>query len=350
MANTKVIIDADSVEINGTFVYRLQAGCIEKGELQDVYIFLLEMLDPLDPAKDELERICTVADIVAGGFYTNRAQAETAGHLLFRSNAMTKYFDDVQVANDAKTVLQDTINTLVQDYITYSDSYEGVAEEVEFPTTDPTATQALKNTYEDELEAYDTALETQATAASTLDTSQTTYDTAKSQIDKRDSLKVKFNETQSSVSDAQVDFSSYVGTTPGVNQDAAWIVTQIDTFINAYNSSGSGVDFYRDNLESDRNDFEQNRKNVKNAIVDGAFSSTVTDMQTLYTTLDSYFDITDSDLTTAESDLAAAKAAKVEADAAVTATYALLLAAYLAAKAVCPEWSTEAPPPPLSSS
>jgi len=349
MANTRVIISAVAESINDSNRYRLSGGCTEKGDIQDVFIFLLEIINAENASLDEFVRVCSVADMVAGGFYTNRAQAETAGHAYYRSNEMVKYFDDVQIANAAKTVLEDSINTLTKNYTTYSTDFETTNDEIDFPTAEPTATEALKNTYESSLESYNEALEEQATAGVALTEAQSAYDAAESQIDKRDSLKTKLTENASNVSVARQNFNSYV-TPGGTSNTAAWIVAQIDQFISGYNAYGSGADVYKNNLQSSRNSFGTNRDNVYGGVVNGSFQDAINDLNALTSTLNSYFDITDSTLSTAESELAAAKAAKVEADAAVTALYSIMLLAYQAAKAVCPGWNTEAPPPPLSSS
>jgi len=346
---TQVLIEADTVQVNGAGKYRLYASCTDKGSLQDVYIFLINIVNASNPLTDTFERVIKVADFEAAlDLKTNRAVAVMAGRTQWRSSQMWKYFDDVEVAAAAKIVLQDEINRLTNDYTAYTVNFADMGTVESFPTTEPSATDALKNTYETDKTAYEDALVEKEAAAATLTAAQTTYDTTVTSIENRDALKDEFSALIIGVEDARQTWSNFMGTPPGTQADSAWIVDEIENFINEYAvAPGSGVDVPVANLETAKNYYEQNRRSTKNNVVNGTFATTKTGLDTLLSTIDTTWCKTDADLISAASALATAKTAKVEADADVSAKYAQMDTAYAAAKAVCPQWNVDAPPPPL---
>lgn len=345
---TKVTIDGNITEVNDTPKYRLYGRCTARGSLPDESIFVLEIVDEDAPDEDVLYRVAQVPDIVdvTVGFDSDRDRAIRNGRTYWRSSQFTNYYDDVEVAANAKQVLQDEVNELVTAYVTYSDQFEATSEEVEFPSAATGAVQALKDAYDTAYSDYATALTTQETADETLTDAQSELSDIEDWLDRKAQLESDLADRTSEITTAKALYAAFLGTPPGAASDAAWIITRIEAFISAYDTSGSGVDTERDGLEDDKNDFAAQRTKAKSADVDSVIEQGRQNHANMQASTSTYIPYTSADLTTAQNAVTAAQTAKVTADADVTAKYAAMEAAYDAAKAVCPDWTPDNPLPP----
>lgn len=344
---TKVLIDADITEVNGAPKYRLYARCSARGSLPDTGIFLLEIVDPDVPDDDLLYRVVQVSDIEGGtAFGLSRDLAVRDGVSYWRSAQFANYYTDVEVAANAKQVLQDEINSLVGDYTTYSTQFEATSEEVNFPSTASGAVDSLKNAYDAALTSYNTALTAQEAANEAVTDAETDRDDIETWLARKTQLESDLADRTQEITEAKTRFTAFLGTPPGSASDAAWIIARIEEFISAYDDHGSGVGTERDALEVDKNDFSAQRQTAKSVDVDSTITRGVTNHTNMQLNVSAYIPYTAADLTAANDTLTSAQTAKVAADADVSAKYTILEASYDAVKAVCPDWTPDTPLPP----
>lgn len=355
---TKVTIDGNITEVNDTPKYRLYGRCTARGSLPDESIFVLEIVDEDAPDEDVLYRVAQVPDIVdvTVGFDSDRDRAIRNGRTYWRSSQFTNYYDDVEVAANAKQVLQDEVNELVTAYVTYSDQFEATSEEVEFPSAATGAVQALKDAYDTAYSDYATALTTQETADETLTDAQSELSDIEDWLDRKAQLEADLTDRTAEMQNAKDRFSAFLGS--GIASDAEWFITQVTNFIANYDShlplitdpNRAYLDSIRDGLEDDKNDFAAQRSQALTAFVNGSIAQGLQNHQNMEAdaapAATKYIKYTAADLTTAQNAVTAAQTAKVTADADVTAKYAAMEAAYDAAKAVCPDWTPDNPLPP----
>jgi len=353
---TKIQIDADTTYVNDTPKYRLYARCTEQGSLPDRHTFIVEIVDSDDPTGDILYRVASVADMEGdSGYVTNRDTAIASGFTYWRASQFTNYYNDAEVAANAKTVLQDEVNALVQDYETYSSDFAASSEVVTFPQQTTAAVQALKDAYDTALTAYNTALTTQTTADATVETAEEDLDDINDWLDRKDTLSSDLDDLTTGITEAKTRYSDFLGIAgSGVASNSAWIVEKIEEFLQAYDSeypTGNPLlDTERDALEGDKNAFSAQRGTAKTVDVDQIITQSVTQHTDAEANINTYIPYTDADRDSAQSTLTSAQSAKVTADADVQAKYAALETAYDAVKAVCPDWTPDEPLPASPSS
>jgi len=347
---TKVTIDADIADVNGTPQYRLYGRCTARGSLPDEYLFLTEIVNPDAPDDDELYRVAQVPDMLGDTAYgTDRDAAIRNGLSFWRSSQFANYYDDAEVAANAKQVLKDEVNALVSDYETYSNQFAASSEEVEFPSAETGAVDALKDAYDTAYTDYAAAQATQTAADSALEDAQDTLSETETWLDRKTELQSDMADRTDEMTSAKTLYGTFLGTPPGVASDAAWFIKQVEDFITAYDANGSGdaaLDTLRTDLENDKNAFSAQRQTAKTVDVDSTITQGETNHSNMESNVNTYNPYTTADLTTAQNDVTTAQTAKVTADADVTAKYAALEAAYDAAKAVCPDWVPDNPLPP----
>ena len=345
---TKVTIDASTAEVADVPKYRLYGRCTARGSLPDTSIFVLEIVDEDAPDDDVLYRVAQVPDIVDPtlGYDDDRDMAIRNGRSYWRSSQFANYYDDVEVAANAKQVMKDEVNALVEAYTTYSDQFEATSEEALFPSAETGAVDALKDAYDTAYTDYVAAQTAQTTANEAVDDAQDDLDEIEDWLDKKALLESDLADRTTEITTAKTLYTTFLGTPPGAASDAAWIIDKIEDFILAYDTSGSGVDTEKDALEDDKNAFSAQRQAAKNNDVDATITQAVTNHSNMEANINSYIPTTTADRDAAQTALTTAQTAKVTADADVQAKYTALEAAYDAAKAVCPDWTPDNPLPP----
>ena len=343
---TRVTLDADITEVNEVPKYRLYGRCTARGSLPDAHLFLTEIVDEDAPEDDLLYRVIQLSDLDPNvGYGTDRDEAVRNGVSYWRASQFANYYDDVEVAANAKQVLKDEINALVSDYATYSDQFEAVSEEVDFPNATTGAVDALKAAYDTALTEYQAAQVAQTSANETLEDAEDDLTEIETWLGRKDQLETDLAARTAEITTAKSLYNTFLGTSPGAASDAAWIITRIESFISAYDTSGSGVDTERDGLEDDKNNFAAQRTKAKSVDVDDVIALAVSNHSAMEADINSYIPTTVADQTTAETAVTTAQTAKVAADADVAAKYVILEAAYDAVKAVCPDWTPDEPLP-----
>jgi len=344
-ATTVVHFEANVVEVEDEPRYRLYASCTEQGDLKDKHIFRMEIVDNADDSQDVFDGLVEMSDLDdTEGYKTNRYSAVAAGDQYWRSPQFAKYYEDVDVAVQAKEVLKDEINRLIEQYVTYSTEYETAGEDLTFPTGEPTIIDTQKEAYQTALDDYTTAQEAQATATTALETAEAEYEEVKEWIDKKEQLEEDLDAAKARLTDFVNRVKVFYGT--GVTYDCQWIINEIVDFIEAYDADGSGVDIERDSLNGAKDNFSKQRASFN--AVDIALGNDLVNFCSGMN-VDDYYLVTDADLATKENAVTAAQTAKVAADATVTAKYSVLEIAYQNVKAVCPTWIPDEPLPPRPS-
>ena len=349
MADTVVNVASNVVEINNVKKYQIHAVCLEKGDLPDAGVFLLEIVDPLSPTNDEFERVIQVADLDAlVGFPFPRTTAVNRAMSFYRATEFYKMFDDAELAGAARQQLLDNVNTLVSVYTDYGDEFVAPGTDYTFPTEDETVVTALKAAYDAELAAYDAALATQTSIVSDLAITTAELDDANTLLGLRTNLYEDFQSRASEMLAAKSLYSASINASP---PNALWFVTQVQDFLVAYDTRGNGVGTEAESL---RTAMTQTRAMLTSALasdINGTISTGVSAHDQM--NADEYYDTTsgtvEGDLTAKQNAVTSTQTAKVIADADVTAKYGTLANSYAAVKSVCPDWTPDTPLPPIPS-
>lgn len=176
MQKTKLQAEGMAVVVDGVTKYRMDWFCLAAGELPDTKIFLYAARDITNSATDEFIRVVYPGDF--DNYPADRAQAFANAKNYYRSAYLSRLYDDVQLAATAKRALDDYINKLVTDYITYKNDVAQPPHEVEYPSVSPDLVTELKTAY---LNAYNDLLSANndyALAQNDFATAKTAYTTA----------------------------------------------------------------------------------------------------------------------------------------------------------------------------
>lgn len=338
MAFTQLDSSRNKVSIDSVQWFRIVTVCIAKGDLPDPGLFVYQIHDSDDPAKDAFVRVSEIVDFDL--FSDDRPTAVAAGDEYWRSYLLTKFYTNIQVADAAKTAIPDRVDELATDYNLYIDDFETSSEIVNLPSGEDTLLQSLNADYNTAYVNYVNAVASAALAAvakSDADTELTAAQTAQQQA----------QEVYDSSVARTAEMSSAKASMDTFNGASGVLIKAIDTFQTAYNASGSGVDDEFDDLVDARNQFtDTDRNNFIIAIGEAQASvSTHQSLEALITT--NVLTPANTRLTSAEDAVRTTTQALLEAEAAVAAAYTALEDAYAAAKAACNSWTPDNPFPPI---
>lgn len=148
MLKARIIEDCYEYRVDAvTTEFRMEFSVVEKGELPHTQIFVYTVVVETDPASDVFARVASVSDLKS---YENqtRDQVITARGTEYLSSSMSITYPLLNVAVQAKSVLQTRINECINGWVSYRDSFlDDGSVPVTFPTTDPVYEQALKDAY-----------------------------------------------------------------------------------------------------------------------------------------------------------------------------------------------------------
>ncbi len=148
MPGTKVNTIRRTTFVDGAYVYKITATCIDRGTLPDLNIFLLQITDEGDPKDDPFVRVCELGDFTV--YSAARARALAALQTYWRTDTVNFQFEDVETANAAWQELSARINTLVEADDLYDDQF-ATAEAgavITYPTVALGIVDTLKEAYE----------------------------------------------------------------------------------------------------------------------------------------------------------------------------------------------------------
>ena len=325
MAGTQVRMDRSTIVVNGTNKYQITASCILKGTLPDVYIFLLNINDVVDPKNDTLARVIDVADITS--YLDDRDDAIANADTLFRSYSVTLVFDNIDTANAAQKELKSRINTLVNNVDTFLDEFETAnrGEVVVYPTVDPSEKQARIDVYE--------ASEAPVTAAE---------EARDEHIVECNALETELGYLDLRISDAQTDYNALspiqatIAASSIVYGSVYSTIGAERTLIRNYNSTSSATPAEQANIEAQLVGMDAQltafgTNNTQLSAANAQLLSAVSSVQARLTTLN-------AERTTLVSDLNKCNLKAIELQAAVDAARAARNTALAAVLEVCPDY------------
>lgn len=126
----------EALVASGAVRYDVTTAVTDKGDLPDSGFFLLEVIEPDDPKRDELARVSGIADFTEYGVSRQTAIRTNAG--FYRSAVVILRENDLIDANNASLQLKDQLNQLVTDYQFYLDQFfaPSPGESLFFPQAD----------------------------------------------------------------------------------------------------------------------------------------------------------------------------------------------------------------------
>jgi len=297
-------------------------------ELPHVNVFVISIADVTDPKQDTLARVAMISDLstIPIGRDNGIANPGVNGLEYLSACAVISY-PDLETANDAATAMQDRVNALVTDWITYNTEFSApdpVPAIYTFPSVNPSQLQQLISTYAAAKQAryQDQLASTAAQTALTAAQADYTYKqnlVSGAQTVLNDALKV-----QTDVNVVVSQFSSAVFS--GNIMVAAALV-----FYNA-NTGGSGASTFLTAL----NAYTATNTTLNTQIL--AASSFISDAVTLVTDATNYYNARVSDSTASGTALTAAQLAQITAAQTLTSALAVEAAALAAVLAVCPDF------------
>lgn len=161
---TLLVQSRSTAIVNGDPVYLVNNLLQTAGQLPDVGVFLLEIVDTTDASTDTLKRVVKPPDFAA---YTSRRQDAIAnGQRYYRNSAWQQAYADLQVATAAALNFKDRINQLLKDWMQYyyQFSYGPPGEAIYLPTPDKAQLLKLIGAYQATAAALETATAAKADA------------------------------------------------------------------------------------------------------------------------------------------------------------------------------------------
>jgi hypothetical protein len=140
----------EAVTVDDVVTYKVSISVVDKGDLPSDKIFVISINDETDSKEDTFARVATIADFTE--VQENRSDAIDDDEVLYRTNAFVLYYDNLETAINAQTVLKERIDELVNNYEDYQEDFETVVAEV---TVHP---QVGESTFDAAVTAYQDAL------------------------------------------------------------------------------------------------------------------------------------------------------------------------------------------------
>lgn len=347
MAVAQVSSERDVVMRDGTQQYRIITICTDRGNLPDPGVFLMEIGDEGDASSDTFTRIVSIIDFTE--YSNDRSAAIAAGASYWRNYAVTKYYDDVDVAVAATTAIQDRLNELATDYTTYEDDFKtgGTPDTFTVPSANATYIASLKAAYDTAYTAYQTAVTNEATAQSDKDEADTELTSASTDYQKvveASEELVKICSNFSSAVSAMTDFGASSLTMDSLVRAvteayAAADDSQVLNTLTALITALDNLEFGYATYAAAREEFVTNTNDA--GVGSSACQAYVSEFNI------NVLSPANQRFQTAQTEVTATTRALSEAEAAVTTAYATLEAAYDAVKEICPDWTPDNAFPPI---
>jgi hypothetical protein len=183
---TEITQNCTSKVVEGKLRYRIGMIVTEAGELPHIHLFLYQINDPDNQKLDSFVRVATIRDLHHAP--TDRKQAVATPEKTYLSHDAEFYYDNVNVAVEAKKTLSDRINTVISAWVQYRDDFintDGVS--LKYPTADPGVVEAMIQVYrdsrssrealEEDLQSAEVSIDVARTAISTAEKSQASWRT-----------------------------------------------------------------------------------------------------------------------------------------------------------------------------
>jgi len=156
MIKTEVTQECIPVELDDGMKYQITTTVVVPGELPDVYLFVHDVIDLVDPKQDVFVRVANPYDLE--NIVTTRAAAITNGTKRYRANAFVVRYTDVELAVQAKQAVLQRVDTAVNTWYVFRSEFEVPAPPPPLPIlyrpeTDEEYLQTLVNAYKAAIEA-----------------------------------------------------------------------------------------------------------------------------------------------------------------------------------------------------
>lgn len=216
--------------------FQIRVYCTAAGDLADTGLFVHQIIDQANPLRDVFTRIAEIVDFTPNdGFLANRLAATIRHDEYWRSSEMSKIYDDIETANAAVKAIFDRVNALVNEYKTYSTSFQTSGEDIVFPTTDPSLVELLKEAYATAYAAYTAAQAAQSHAKTALSDAEASLAKEQTELQQWLDMRAKFQEEADNdklrMSGAYSSFNDFVSSGDG---NARQTLGAIDAFLFAY--------------------------------------------------------------------------------------------------------------------
>jgi len=141
---TDVLFTPYVYSVDAQALYRITASVQDRGDLPDDGVFVYQIVNKAYPSLDVYSRVSTVSDYV--DIERDRVLATVKGSGFYRSATFTKEYSNVRVANTAKELVKDYVNSLVEQYALYLSGFTGT-ELTAFPLFADSIIEASKAEY-----------------------------------------------------------------------------------------------------------------------------------------------------------------------------------------------------------
>lgn len=133
---TKITQECIPVDTLEGMRYQITTTVTYAGELPDVFLFVYDIVDALDPKQDAFVRVGSPYDLE--NIVVGRAATIAAGTVRYRTNAFEVRYTDLELAVQAKQAISQRVDTAVQTWYTYKMEFESAFPLVptDHPTTD----------------------------------------------------------------------------------------------------------------------------------------------------------------------------------------------------------------------
>jgi hypothetical protein len=344
MASTVIESVRNVVSVDDVQKFRIVVVCTAKGDLPDPGVFVHEILDSDDPAKDEFDRVAEIIDFET--LLHDRVAAVRAGDTYWRSYLLTKFYTDIQVADAARVAIPDRVDELVTGYATYVNPFLNPSDIVNLPTGEDTFLQGLNTAYNTAYDNYGEAVATEAEASTAKVAADLALTDAQTILQKTETIYDSASARRDEMVAAETAMNVYKAATKDTIAAIDLFKQQYDI---AYPDGDPAIDDDVEDLMDARGQFNEDRNSFVVAI--GAAASGVAQHIGLVAAINSdLLKPAQSVTTTAEGDVRTTTQALAEAEAATAAAYTALEAAYNAAKSACSTWTPDAGKsfPPIS--
>lgn len=137
-------VNSTTALADGTFQYVITASVIDQGELPHPNLFVFQCTDLVDATQDVFVRVATPYDLE--NVSIGRSVAIAAGNTFYLSSALSRKYNDLNTAVQAKDAVKSRINDGVKAWYDYNTTFSG-DNTYYHPTSDATYEVQLQDAY-----------------------------------------------------------------------------------------------------------------------------------------------------------------------------------------------------------
>jgi hypothetical protein len=180
------LVPAASDTVPGSYqsfvITNRMVSAVMSHELPHLNVFVMTIVDRLDPFRDTLVRIANIADLttltIGRGPALDEADAANETDVIYLADSSVNRYDTLETGAAAAKAFRDRINALITEWITFQTSFNApdpTPAYYTFPVVDPSQKQALITTYAAAKQAGYAQLQTKTEADAALVRAQADY-------------------------------------------------------------------------------------------------------------------------------------------------------------------------------